>query len=168
MIKMYINLCTIAMFMLSLVACNNDASNANTENETTVRADNPEASTTVTETTTETKPVESNDLKTKLMGTWWGNHEPDGTDFNADGSYRMYMPAGAAGEGSAEEVYEKGSWSVEENFLLITPEGGEAKKLPVNWINDNLIYLGNLEGEYDESYGTKEDYAKEFGMTRGK
>ncbi|MCP4442553.1 MAG: hypothetical protein GY810_26905 [Aureispira sp.] len=161
MLKTYLNLCVVAAFAFFMVACAGE----NTDNTITT----PDANTTEVdkpEPTPEPKSEETStsDLETKITGVWMQNHEPGGLDLHESGDYNFFTPISE----TTNEVYETGGWVVEGEFVILTSDDTSVKpaKLKVNWITEDVIYLGNLEEEYEADYGTKEDYAMEFGMSR--
>lgn len=102
----------------------------------------------------------------KLEGVWQSNHLPTAMQFFEDGSYRRYIPGEQNDPDATEEEHDNGSWNVEAGQLLLKSENGKRERLVVSWIADNLIYLGNIDEEYDPKSGSKEEFAAEFGFSK--
>jgi hypothetical protein len=102
----------------------------------------------------------------RLYGVWLSNYEPTAMQFFEDGSYRRYIPGEQNDPESTEEEHDNGSWNVEAGQLLLKSENGKRERLVVSWIADNLIYLGNIDEEYDPKSGSKEEFAAEFGFSK--
>jgi hypothetical protein len=105
-------------------------------------------------------------MMAKLEGVWQSNHLPTAMQFFEDGSYRRYIPGEQNDPDATEEEHDNGSWNVEAGMLLLKSENGKRERLVISWIADNLIYLGNIDEEYDPKSGSKEEFAAEFGFSK--
>lgn len=124
----------------------------------------------------------------KLVGTWRSQHEPYQISFSYDGTFEEILPAGAHGPGSPSEVLSTGLWRESEQGISLVEHSfeGSARALidnpdsldsadvqspqelsTVNWIDDDLIYLGDLDQAIDvEGYDSAIAFGKEFGLYR--
>jgi hypothetical protein len=105
-------------------------------------------------------------MMAKLEGVWQSNHLPTAMQFFEDGSYRRYIPSEQNDPDATEEEHDNGSWNVEAGLLLLKSENGKRERLVISWIADNLIYLGDIDEEYDPKSGSKEEFAAEFGFSK--
>jgi hypothetical protein len=105
-------------------------------------------------------------MKEKLHGIWQSNHEPSAMQFFEDGSFRQYIPGGFTEPDSPEEEFDSGSWTVENGFLLLKSDNGKKHNIQISWVEEKLIYFGNIEEEYDSAYGSKTEFAEEMGFSK--
>jgi hypothetical protein len=103
---------------------------------------------------------------TNLEGVWQSNHEPVAIQFFEDGSYRRYIPSGQNEADAPEEEHDNGSWTVDAGKLILKSETGKQEKIVLSWIETKLIYMGDIEEEYDPKFGSKEEFAAEFGFSK--
>lgn len=101
-----------------------------------------------------------------LEGVWYSNREPSAMQFFGDGSYRCFLPEGHTEPDSPEEVFDSGIWKIKSGILSLESMEGKQKETQIFWISDSLIYLGDLESEYDPNYGTKIEFASEMGYRK--
>jgi hypothetical protein len=102
----------------------------------------------------------------KLEGIWQSNHEPVAMQFFEDGSYRRFIPADQNEPEVPEEEFDNGKWTVDAGLLLLNSQSGEKEKIILSWLGDELIYLGDIEEEFDPKFGSKEEFAEEFGFSK--
>jgi hypothetical protein len=102
----------------------------------------------------------------KLEGIWQSNHEPVAMQFFEDGSYRRFIPADQNEPDAPEEEFDNGKWTVDAGLLLLNSASGDKEKIILSWMDDELIYLGNIEEEFDPKFGSKEEFAAEFGFSK--
>jgi hypothetical protein len=155
----YFNVLTSIIFLVcTLSAC---------KSETTEQVNNDKKEKTSKKVSTNKNPKDVQ-IMTKLEGVWQSNHEPAAIQFFEDGSYRRYIPAGQSDEADAteEEEHDNGSWTVDAGFLLLKSESGQMEKIVLSWVDDKLIYLGNIDEEHDPKFGSKEEFAAEFGFSK--
>ena len=154
----YISLSILIFCMLFILnACNSDQ----------VEAEQKDAVKDKTEKKISTnKNPKDVQMMAKLEGVWQSNHLPTAMQFFEDGSYRRYIPGEQNDPDATEEEHDNGSWNVEAGQLLLKSENGKRERLVISWIADNLIYLGNIDEEYDPKSGSKEEFAAEFGFSK--
>jgi hypothetical protein len=105
--------------------------------------------------------------KEKLYGVWQSNYEPTAMHFFEDGSFRRYIPsADSEQEHHDEEDIDNGTWTIENGSLSLKSSGGDKQKLKICWLDDKLIYFGNIEEEFDSTYGTKNEFAAVMGFSK--
>jgi hypothetical protein len=86
--------------------------------------------------------------------------------FFEDGSYRRFIPADQNEPDAPEEEFDNGKWTVDAGLLLLNSASGDKEKIILSWMDDELIYLGNIEEEFDPKFGSKEEFAAEFGFSK--
>ncbi len=105
-------------------------------------------------------------MKEKLHGIWQSNHEPSAMQFFEDGSFRQYIPEGFTEPDSPEEEFDSGSWTIENGHLILKSDNGKKHNIQISWVEEKLIYFGNIEEEYDSAYGSKIEFAEEMGFSK--
>lgn len=105
-------------------------------------------------------------VQEKLQGIWKSNHESVAIELFEDGSYRRFIPGGYAEPDTPEEEFDNGIWFVEDGFLSLQSESGQKESLFLSWIEDELLYFGNIEDEYDPEYGSIKEFAEELGFSK--
>lgn len=124
-----------------------------------------------TSTTTVEQAPSPNNKATKMasgvdpffVGSWDFRHEPGTLELNANGTYREYT---SVGRGVPDQIYERGTWTAKEQTIYFKNSRGNTRSTKITIVNNNLIYLGDLEEEHDEAYGNKEEFAVEMGWHR--
>jgi hypothetical protein len=103
----------------------------------------------------------------RLYGVWLSNYEPTAMQFFEDGSFRRYIPnTFSEQEQLDEEDLDNGTWTVENGSLSLRSSAGDKQKLRICWLDDKLIYFGNIEEEFDSTFGTKEEFAAVMGFSK--
>jgi hypothetical protein len=148
---------TLLTLLFSITSCeNNSVEEVNTDSKNKQ---------TVKKVSTNKNPKDVQ-MITKLEGVWQSNHEPVAMQFFEDGSYRRYIPGGQDEPDAPEEEHDNGRWTVDAGQLILNSENGKKEQIILSWVEDKLIYLGNIEEEYDPKFGTKEEFAAEFGFSK--
>lgn len=105
-------------------------------------------------------------MRENLEGVWYSNREPSAMQFFGDGTYRCFLPEGHTEPDSPEEEFENGNWIIKGGVLSLESAKGKTQTMPIIWVKDSLIYLGDLAAEYDPNYGTQEEFAAEMGFSK--
>jgi hypothetical protein len=148
------------LLLLSFISCNSNTVEPK-EKQLSGKIINASAK----KTRTNENPLDES-IKEKLHGIWQSNHEPAAMQFFEDGSFRRYIPEGAMDPESPEEEFDNGIWKIEDGQLSLKSESGEKQKILISWVEEDLIYLGNIEDEYDSNYGSKKEFAEEMGFSK--
>jgi hypothetical protein len=159
--KAYSKLTFFLILPLFIISCNQEAED-NKENEI-VKKNNSTSSSKVRKNV---NPKDEN-FRNKIYGVWRSNHEPTAMQFFEDGSFRFFIPSDFNEQDSiAEEDLDFGTWTILNGKLALKSEKGENQDIEITWINDNLIYFGNIEEEYDSTFGSREEFARELGFSK--
>lgn len=159
--RAFYKLISLFILLIFIFACNSEADNENLN------------STAENKGTKAQKKILKNvnpkdeSLRDKLYGVWRSNHEPTAMQFFEDGSFRFFIPTEYHEQDSTmEEDLDFGTWTVLNGKLVLKSEKGENQDIVITWINDQLIYFGNIEEEYDSTFGSKEEFANELGFSK--
>ena len=99
-----------------------------------------------------------------IVGTWQNNGQSALMSFYEDGSFRRFAIADEIPD--EEEELDHGKWLIENGKLKLTISSNDMEIHDLYWSGDSLVYFGDIESEYDSTFGTKEEFILQMGFIK--
>ena len=109
---------------------------------------------------TEEESLMGEQLRDEITGSWSLNSQPGQIDFNEDGTYKNCVFYNTAANDAETESCLNGSWTIDEDKVVIILNEGDTVTNSVTWVFDNVVYLGFEDAEIGDEEGW------ENGMTK--